>query len=490
MPTPTKTIWSSFPIANTVTSPSRQVFKLPRPAAAGDCIIIGGQYGSGSNSIGTITDDQSNAYWIVNLSVNDTTNSQTAFIASCRNVAAGTRVVTVTFTGALNFTQAAFILNVNNIDTSASYVDATAGRTTSGASLSAGNMTTTVTDTFVVTMAVEDAGAELTAPTTYTAQSAYELCGANPFDETCAMFGMQAPAGTINPALTSSRSWSSAIAIAVAFKTTTAGGEFSNSIQPAFLQFINFNASKCSLLSGTSFTFNVPCSAGVNGLSIFTDDGNNIYSSISSTPSNTWTATATTNNGVAVRNLYTTQGSYSGTMTVTVTTSLTPSPTVNPFELVILGLRNAGAFDQVVTGSGSTDTVPPVTTNNVLSSGLTPAEANELLFFYLQEVQQTVTGITATSGTPLGLFQDLGVYESLVGTHDSGPAILIAPPVAATNINVSWSDYESGLQVSQWACQMVAFKSAPFVQEAQPLRTNSLVSFPRAAIRAATGGTP
>jgi hypothetical protein len=277
--------------------------------------------------------------------------------------------------------------------------------------------------------------------------------------ESAGQYGVQASPTTFSPAVTSSRSFTSAIALCVAYKTGTAGGAASSNAEVQFVQIVNFNQGKVTL-SGTSYTFNVPCAPGINILDVATDDGDGIYSSLSSSPSNTWTSTTPVVNSVTVRHVYATNASTSGTMTLTVTTTTAPQSASVPFELVIFGISNGGAFDKAQSGSGNLASVPPVTQNNVLTTALTTAEANEVILFYLQEVQQTVTAITATVGTALGYWIDCGQYELLVGTHDGGPASVAAAAATAYNFNVSWSDYEGGLQVSNWAAQAVAFKTA------------------------------
>lgn len=416
-----------------------------------------GQYGSGSDIISSITDDQTNTY-TKDKTQADATNSQSAVIARASNVAANTRVITINFSGATNYTQFS-CMRVNNLATSTP-VDTSGGQvdTSGDASWTTGNITTTQTDTFVVACYFDDTGSLVTAPTTYTADTGYTLWATDPTGESACQFKVVASASTFNPTITSSRTSGSVIALVVAYKTSAGvGGAPSANAEVVCLQFTNFNDSKVNF-SGTSYTFNFSC-PGVTVINVATDDGNSIYSSLSSSPSNTWTSTTPVTNGVTVRHVYATSASATGTLTLTVTVTSAPTTTTNPFELVIWGIAKGGAFDTSRSGSGATNSVPPVTTNNVLTTALTTAEANEVVLFYLQEVQQTVTNITASTGTALPTFLDLGEYELLVAVHDAGPAHLYAASATNYNFNVSWSDYEGGLQVSNWAAQAVAFKT-------------------------------
>jgi hypothetical protein len=454
MPTPTKIQWIGLPLDNLTTPPAIYHVRLPRPSAAGDTIIIIGTYGSDTDVISSITDDQSNTY-VKDKTVSDGTAFQSAVIARASNIAANTRVVTINFSAGTAFLQFSGLL-VNNLTSSP--VDVSNGQVTSGTSISCGAMTTTVDNDFIVFAAFDDSGGAITAPTTFTAHAGFTLWAPDSLSESSGQYGVKTTAGAITPALTVSRSTASSIALAVAYKTGTAGGAASSNAEVQFIQFVNFNNAKATF-SITSYTFNVPCASNINLLDLATDDANGIYTSLSSSPSNTWTSTTPVVSGVTIRHVYATSASTSDTMTLTMGTSIAITAS-NSFEAIIFGVSNGGAFDVAQSGSGLLSSVPPVTQNNVLTTALTTAEANELILFYAQEEQQSITGITSTVGTALEYFNDLGVYELLDGVRDGGPASVSAASATAYNFNVSWSDYEGGLIVGHWAAQAAAFKTA------------------------------
>lgn len=470
MPNPTKIQWTSYPVCDepiTVTH-----VRLPNAAEAGDTIIITGQFGNGSDVISAIADDQggslAGAHWVKDKIQANAGNGQSVCILRRSNVPAGTRVVTITFSGATGFSNFQGIL-FNNLAT-ASVVDGTpSGGNPTGTSLAAGNITTGTTNTVVVLVASETSGSALTNPTHFTAPANYTLWAPNGFDETCCMYGSQAAAGTFNPTLTAGHSWTASAVAACAYKTATSGGTPASTIEVRQMMCLNFNPSRTNG-TATSFTVDLPCPTEINTVAFAYDDGNNIFTgspaaNTSSSPANTWSETTFTQapSGPACGFVYSAKGSFSPTGTLSVSVSLAPTLTQRPFELYIWCMANGEAFDQVQTGTASLGTTPPVTETTVLDTALTPVQKNEVILFFNQEDSQTVTNITASSGTFIYLPPDNGIYESLKGVHDAGFGHLYTgSSIVAYNFDISWSEYEgNGDPVGPWCAQAVAFKSVP-----------------------------
>lgn len=461
MAAPTKNEWISYPMLRDTTVISH--VRLPNPTAAGDTIILVGQFGAGTDVISSIVDDKTNT-WVKDKVFLNTTDNQSLIIARASNVAAGTRSITINFSAATSFTQfAAYVAN-NIVTTSPLDGTPVAQRVTATTAWSAGNITTTQADSFVVLYAVETSADLITQPTTFTPASGWTLWGVEPIQESTGACGTFA-AGTFAASVTASRSATSAMAAAVAYKTTTGvGGSPGTKIEARQVQIVNFNNTKDNFGTRLAYTFNVPCRSGINLVAFSFDDGDSFFTTpnVSSSPANTWSASGgATAAGIHVGFSYAANATVSETMTITVTLTGTPTPTVGSFLLSIWGIANAAVspLEQYQPGTGNLASVPPVTLNNVLTTPVTTTQADELILFILQEAQQTVTNITATNGTPLILMPDAGVYEYLQLTHDEGSAHLYATTPTTYNFHVTWSNYEGGLQVGAWAAEAIAFKS-------------------------------
>lgn len=473
MPAPTKIQWVGYP--NTATNgPAVWHVRLPNASASGDTIIVTGQFGSGSDIITAIADDQggslSGGEWVKDKIQANAGNGQSVCILRRSNVPANTREVTITLSGATSFTQFCGIL-VNNLATS-SVVDGTpSGGNPTGTSLAAGNITTSTTNTFVVTVCAETQGTSITAPTRFTAPNNYTIWAPDPIIEFCCMYGTQAAAGTFNPALTSGRSFSASACAAVAYKTATSGGAASSTVEVVAVQCCNFNGGSASKNGGmpTTLTIDLPCQSGVTAVAFAYDDGVNIFTgnpagNTSSSPANTWNATTFSQapSGPACGFVYATRGSFSATGSLTLSVTGGPAATIRPFELYIWHLTNADLLDASGSGTGTLNTTPPVTETTVLDSAITTASANEVLLFFNQEDSQTVTSVTSSNGSFLFMAPDLGVYESLDAVHDAGFGHVYAPSIASFNFDVTWTEREGNSDpVGPWCAQAVAFRSKP-----------------------------
>jgi hypothetical protein len=445
--------------------------RLPNPTVSGDTIILTGQFGSGSDVISAIADDQSGtlagAQWVKNKVQPNAGNGQSVFIVSRSNCPTGTRAITLTFSSATQFTQLAG-LRVNNLATSSAVDGTPTGGNPTGTALAAGSITSTQADDFVVTVCAETAGSATSAITRFTAPANYTIWAPDDLFEFCCMYGVQASAGAFNPALTSSRSLSATACASVAFKTATSGGTLNTSTAEVRQMYVvNFNTPKVAL--GTTLTFDLPCPSGINAIAFAYDDGSNIFTAdpngnTSSSPANTWFDTPFTQgtSGPACGFVYAVNASVSATGSMTLTVTNAPSNSTFPFALYIWCMANVDTFDQFQSGSASLTTTPPVTETTVLSPSITPTADNELILFFNQEESQTVTDITPSSGSFRFLPPDSGVYESLRAVHDAGFGHLFSATPASYNFDITWSEYEgNGDIVGPWVAQAVAFRSMP-----------------------------
>src|SRR5678816_2160730 len=163
MPTPTKTQWIGYPLTSLPVSTTHA--RLPNPAEAGDTVIVTEQFGSASDVISTITDDQGGSLaggqWVKDKIKANAGNGQSVCILRRSSVPAGTRQVTIGFSGATSFSQFGGLL-LNNI-TGSSPVDVSASSNPVGVSLASGKMLTSAANDFYVTVAAETAGTAISA---------------------------------------------------------------------------------------------------------------------------------------------------------------------------------------------------------------------------------------------------------------------------------------------------------------------------------------
>jgi len=471
VPTPTKKQWIGYPILSQDSTTTWHV-RLPNAAESGDTILIVGQWGSGSDIVSAIADDQGGTLaagdWVKDKIQSNATDNQTGGIFRRSNVPAGTRVITLTLSASVSFVQFSALL-VNNLATSSPVDGTPAGGNPTGKSIAAGNITTATANTFFVTIAFCTSGASIRPLCTFDAASGYELWAPDPTQFSCGMYGVQAAAGTFNPALHTDKSWTRSVAIAVAYKTASAGGSPKSTVEVRSVQVVNFNA-----VTGnpglTLGPFNIPMQDGLNTICMAFDDGNGIFNSnpkgnTFTTPPNTFDGTTVVDGGGNpskhhIGFVYKVNAAMSLTQTMTLLVTATPQTTNTGFVVFIYGLANA-KFDTFQSGSGTLASVPPVTQNNVLTSALTTAEDGELILLMQQEEQQTPTTIAATNGTFRECFEDVGVYEGPDCGHDTGWGVQDAPTAGNYNYNVTWSDYEGGLTVAEWSAQAIAFKTMP-----------------------------
>jgi len=464
MTAPTKVNWYQYPIFQG--SASVWHVYLETPSVAGDSIFVGGQTGSGgANPITSIVDDKGNTFTVDKYQ----TGGQGAFIASARQIATGgSTKITITFSSAITFTQH-FCMCCNNIGT---------GSVVAGGNNPSGTVLTTATintnggigETFVLAVFFEDSGQSITAPTRFTAPTSGNLATLWAPDgvdwESAGLYAKSvAPNASYNLTLTSGNAFTSGVSAIVAYPVQAGvGAGPGTGIEIAQTQRLNFNSSKANPWPGTTYTVDMPIPSDCDCIAIEYVDANIFHAGVpgntSSSPSNTFTAETAVvlPGGVAAMGwLHKENAAVSLTGSLTVTVTSAPASQNIEFQLIIKALRNVRGFGTAQSGTGTLNSVPPVTQNNALGSAIVTTEANQLILFCTQEVQQSPTTIAATSGTFRQTMPDVGVYESFDLTHDSGDGSQIAATAGSYNYNTSYSDYEGGLVVSGWAAAAISF---------------------------------
>jgi hypothetical protein len=456
---PVKTDWSQYPLIQGAVS-VYHVY-LPNAMKLGDSAFVVGQTGNGgANPFTSIADDVGNTFTVDKYQ----TGGQGAFIASARNVGtAGGRKITLTLSAATTFMQASCFC-ANNVG---SGTVVAGGNNPSGTSLvSASINTTTIGESFVLAVFCEDSGQAITAPTRFTAPSGAVLWAPDGTIETASLYAKSvASNASFSLTLTSNNSFTSGVSAIVAYPVSAgAGSDPTSAAEVRQIQRINFNCFKADPWPTTTLTVDMPIPADCDSIAIAYADANiyhaGVPSNTTSSPSNTFAATTPVSlpGGVAAIGwVHKTLASVSLTGTITFVVTSAPAAQNIEFQVFIFGLAGVRALDTTQSGTGTLNTVPPVTQSSVLTSPIVTGSTGELILFFTQEVQQTPTTIAATSGTALQTMPDTGVYESFDLTHDAGLAYQYAISPGSYNYNTSYSDYESGLVVSGWAAQAISF---------------------------------
>jgi hypothetical protein len=464
-------------------NPTTIVVRHVDPCEQGDFSAILCQFGSSGDPISAIADDQggtlANGAWVKGKLQPDAGNNQSVGILYRANCPAGLFKTTVTFSA-----QTAFIefcpLKVNNIAPFSPLITSAGANPAATTTIAAGNMTTTVDDAFWIMVAActslgSPAGpARFTLPADTNDFTAELVCTVGPdfFSGAC---GMKRAQGTFNPTLTTNTAWAASAVAAIALKTAAGVGSrpiASYGGRVKFIQVINQATIVNSTGNfGTSHQYNVPCSKEVNGLAFCYDDPTSNFSGspgpatrISDSNGNTWTGTARqlcgSGGGPWVGWVHSVGGTYSKAMTVTQTFTSAPGRGIGSMETIFFGLVGVGAFDTVQGFGANPNVAVPTTRNNVLPTDLAPSQRNAIILGVVQEDQETVSDITATNGGVVRLhMDDPGIYQLDEGTHDGGLMHMYhqGEPGTAYDFNISYVNYEGGLNLTNFGGQWIAF---------------------------------
>ena len=355
---------------------SRYVIQLPNGTLAGNCIIVAFQYASASPAI-SVTDDKGDTYIS---GVTHTDYNQIVNIYYALNVAAGARVITISFSGATPNYVTGMASEFNNIATS-SAIDASTSADGSGTTIAAGSMTTIAAGDLIYQFAVQDSTSSPIASWTQ-GLSPWTLLSADVLDSTAAQYQVQASVGTINPAFSMSPAynWNTA---AIAFKSAPAGTVPRTGIRVVRAQHLAFPAYR-----GSPTTINFPCTGNLIVPSWIGVEGHDL-TALSDSNSNTYSPTgAAFGSGTSGDNqiYYAANAACSTTMTLTVTTTGTD---ISGSTLIVYDIAGAAAspFDSAAgraTASGSNTgggdikgcTIAPSTSNGLVITSFGEQSSN------------------------------------------------------------------------------------------------------------------
>lgn len=252
--------------------------KLPNPALSGNCIIVCISFADNVGDVQSITDDKSNTYTKL-ASIDDTTNTTFVQIFGAFNVTAGARIITAHTTNtqraAGTLMHASEWYNV----ASASALDTQNATASSGTTVSAGNITPTVTGDLLYMFARRTTS---TTATSFTAGSqsniTWQLLHADRKYGNVVQAGVYNSTSTINPQLTMAPTASYGAAV-VALKAATQGTAPSRPINVVRVLSTDVPSPTASPQS-----VQFPCSGNLLVLS----NHGQVITGITDTNSNTW----------------------------------------------------------------------------------------------------------------------------------------------------------------------------------------------------------
>jgi hypothetical protein len=466
---------------------------LPEPTQAGNAIIVGVKaFNSGSFSV---TDDKGNSYGAAKVSVVDN-NSAFVAIYVATNVLAGTRTVSFNETSVnADFSEVTVSEYYNVAQSSAVDTSHCNGNTgTSGTSIMAGSITPTTSGDLLWQYAV-NTGAGGSSPNTVSAftvgtQSAipWQLLGTSLFDGNAVQAGAYNTTAAINPTFTSgsSEQWTSCV---VALKAANAGSPPTAAFRVVHIlheQDCAAGAGRCPSNSPASIQF--PSSG--NLIIVADTSGATPISSITSTPTNTWSSTGSmagsSSNTAGSQIYYAANAATSNSLTFTVNFSGSLADTtmlvydvvgaaVSPFDK---DSCPSGAYSNASCGANQTSEAFSFTT---CSGCLTPAGVSGGTELVIGASNWNFGTATAVTTTPSGGLFDAATYT---GNSVNGPEYVDQNggwfhlyTTGTTPISNTWTMSLNQAE-SWWGGRMAAFKSASSVTQkpAPPTQLNAVVN--------------
>lgn len=194
--------------------------RLPNGTQAGNCVIVGFQFATGYGiSAVSVTDDKNDSYKLAVANPGNQDGSQVVNAAYATNVAAGARVITVTFSGGSPNWTSATAYEYYNVAIANTF-DGSSANSGSGLSISAGDIATTANGDLVWQYAVQDSSIAATEWAAGT--GSWTMRTADGFSQQAVQDQVQGSAAMINPtmSISSSSHWNT---VAIALKSASAG---------------------------------------------------------------------------------------------------------------------------------------------------------------------------------------------------------------------------------------------------------------------------
>jgi hypothetical protein len=423
---------------------------LPELTQAGNTLLLGFFADNTNAPTWTLSDDKNNTWTQADSATDTHGNIFRVYYAT--GIAAGTHMLHIHQTAPTNgflAVSASEYYNVGALD------KASCNASSNSTSITAGSITPTNSGDLLWQWAVNAAVPEV-SPFTVGSQSNinWQFLGTDIHDADAVQGGVYNSTSAINPTFTgTSGNWDSC---AMALVPSTAG-----TLPTATFRIVHVQHAQQLSSDASTYTNQFPTSGNLLVLSFFS--GGNTITGVTSTPSNTWTATGPpAGDGVQTKTqiFYAPKASNSNSLTYSVTQSGTLTGTT--FMMYDVVGANASPFDKDSGGQSGVQTAPSGDPTLTTCSGcFTPTNANELVVGNFGEAWCSSTNLTAPSG---GLF-DAAYYT---GNTYSGPQSVdqnngwfhFYNP-SATPETVTWQQIcGSNSNNNAWGGRVAAFMSA------------------------------
>lgn len=444
---------------------------LPEPAQAGNTVVVGVVANDqGTFNAGSVTDDGGNTYTLANSRVDG--NGAFVAIYVAQNVAAGTRMIDFHRTNPGAWAAAISASEYYNV----TGVGISSCASASGTSISSGSITP-AQGSLVWQWATNTGGGQATpiAVSSFTAGNqtgmSWELNGTDLWGGSAVQASIYNTTGAVNPTFSSgsSASWTSC---SVELKAGAAGRAPTNSFRVVHMlhqQMPKNAANPYHVQFPTSGNLIINSYVG----------GGSAITSMSSTPTNTWSSTGPEAGNETItagsQIYYAGSASTSGSMTISITRADTNSDGTFMFYDVVGAATSP--FDR--DSGGQTGNQSSIVTSFTTCSGcLTPGAANELLIANAPWNFCTGLSMNAPSGSLFDAATDTdnGVDGPEYVDQNNGWMHFYDPN---TNpVTVTWHMACGSTAESEWSGRVAAFKPDTSIsqQPAPPTQLNVVVN--------------
>ena len=458
---------------------------LPEPSQAGNALLVGVMSYDGATF--TVSDDKSNPWTLVD-SVVDSNYNIYVGIYLATNVVAGTRFIDLHRSAGTD-NVAMSVSEYYNVAASSALDTSSCNAGSSSTTITAGSITPTVSGDLLWQWTVNgvDGGGLPNSTISFAAGSqsniSWQFLGTDLYDGDAVQAGIYSASSAINPTFTSGslEEWSSCV---VALKAASAG----NAPTSAF-RIVHMLHQQMPASGANPWPIQFASSGNLVVLSAL--NGTSSISSISSSPSNTWSSTGTAAMGGdnVSQIYYAANASTSNSLTLAVTLDNTGNATFMMYD--IMGAATS-PFD-VDSGGQTGDEGSIVSTLTTCSSCLTPAGANELIIANFGQDWCTATSISAPSGALFDSATDTGNSVNGPQFVDQNNGWMHFYDSGTSALNVTWGETCGTEAEGAWAGRVAAFKakegtSVALVSSVNPSVFNEGVTF--TATVTATSGTP
>jgi IPT/TIG domain-containing protein len=204
--------------SNTQGNPvSSYALRLPNGTQSANCIIVAFQYSATPGVTASVSDDKGNTY---STPISNSDGNQVVNLSFALNVAAGTRRITISFSGGTPAYVSGMASEFYNVATSLAF-DGSSGNSGTGSSVTSGSFTPTTRGDLIYQFAVQDSTSNPMISWTQ-GGSPWLLLSADVMDGSVAQYQVQGWSAPVDPALSMAPS-QNFNSVAVALKPASAG---------------------------------------------------------------------------------------------------------------------------------------------------------------------------------------------------------------------------------------------------------------------------